>query len=146
MIRYFCDKCGKEMKPEEIFLVRIDEFSANVCINRFNEIQVCEECKEQIMGPSVEIHPVKQVNRLDKQEEITNFMTQSHYLLEDCDNIDNDFETENYKEKLLEDGLNIVQNIFNIFDKYELTKQVPEAVTKHKERMKKENWTFKEWK
>ena len=47
MIKYFCDKCGKEIKTEvrAIPMYARDRFGAAICFIRYNHI--CEECAKQ---------------------------------------------------------------------------------------------------
>ena len=155
MIKYYCDKCGKEIDTEEIYLVEINKLNRkNIYENNFNEVQLCKECAENIKRVNVEFYPVAQINRYDKETEQSilsknyeSFLSSMRSIECRNSNLNSKFIKEILTERdLIRSGLNIIQSVCNLFDKYEVTKEIPKALQEHKERMKKENWTFKEWK
>lgn len=154
MIKYYCDKCGKEIDTDEIYLVRVEGLNReNVFKHNLSEVQLCKECAENIKKVSVEFYPVAQINHYDKETEQSILSKNYENFLFTMKNIDcinlkstnSRFIPENEKN-LIKAGLNIIQSVCNLFDKYGVTKEIPKALQEHKERMKKENWTFKEWK
>lgn len=150
MIKYYCDKCGKEITYREVNIARVNKVDSK---NWFEEVQLCKECAENIKKLSVEFYPVAQINHYDKETEQSILSKNYESFLFTMKNIDcinlkstnSKFIPENEKN-LIKAGLNIIQSVCNLFDKYGVTKEIPKSLQEHKERMKSENWTFKEWK
>lgn len=142
MMKFYCDKCEKEISIDEIYIVDVSKFGREEIES---EIQLCKECVEKIKKVDTSLYPVKQVNRRDLSDETSDLLAYESEFIELLGKVKFDNVSIEEKEQFMLIGINIYQNILNIFDKVGLSKNIPDMIKKHKENMKSKNWDFKDF-
>lgn len=139
MIKYICDKCGKEVKRIELRQIEVLDADGNT---KKAGIHWCEDCVSKINKMNNVSFPVLDTTEiafeveLDKLREETEELIGAaiKYKTNEIVTIDN----------VIEESYDVIQVVINLIDKLELTDYMQEGLEKHIEKLKGRGWKFKE--
>ena len=128
MIKYICDKCGKEVKRIELRQIEVLDADGNI---KKAGIHWCEDCVSKINEMNRVSFPI-----LDKLKEETEELLGAaiKYKTNEIVTIDN----------VIEESYDVIQVVVNIIDRLGLMDYMQEGLEKHIEKLKGRGWEFKE--
>ncbi|MFR2207534.1 MAG: hypothetical protein ACLS59_08355 [Clostridia bacterium] len=139
MIKYICDKCGKEVKRIELRQIEVLDADGNI---KKAGIHWCEDCVSKINEMNRVSFPILDTSgiafevELDKLKEETEELLGAaiKYKTNEIVTIDN----------VIEESYDVIQVVVNIIDRLGLMDYMQEGLEKHIEKLKGRGWEFKE--
>ena len=132
MIKHYCDKCRKEIKGKDIYIV---EISTGVLINK--EFELCKICAENIDRS----FPVLDTSDITFEEEMSKFDEEVKELKEAIELF-----TSNELiplDDVIEESYDVIQVVINLIDRLGLMDYMQEGLEKHIDKLKDRGWKFK---
>ena len=138
MIKYICDKCGKEVKRVEIRQIEVLDADGNMlkkgihwcdnCVSKINEMN-------RVSFPILDTSGIAFEVELDKLKEETEELLGAviKYKTNEFELIDN----------VIEEGYDVIQVVVNIIDRLGLIDYMQEGLERHIEKLKGRGWKFK---
>lgn len=132
MIKHYCDKCRKEIKEKDIYIV---ELSKGILINK--EFELCKDCAENIDRS----FPVLDTSDITFEEEMSKFDEEVKELKEAIELF-----TSNELiplDDVIEESYDVIQVVINLIDRLGLMDYMQEGLEKHIDKLKDRGWKFK---
>lgn len=143
-VKYFCDKCGKEVNKDDLVLVMLTgRDGEGYTLNNFevesDSFEVCPECVKKIKNIS-NVFPILDTDKINLQEEIEKIKEESEEFIEACKLYEIGEKT--YSE-VIEEFFDIVQVSLNVIDRLALIHLLEGGLNLHRAKMNERGWKVK---
>lgn len=145
MIKYFCDKCGKEVEEKDLVLVMItgQEENGEYMLNGMNpkndSFEVCPECLKKIKNIG-NAFPILDTDKFTMKEQIEKVKEESEEFIEACKLYENG---EIGSKKVIEEFFDIIQASLNTVDRLALIHLLEGGLGFHRRKMNDRGWKVK---
>lgn len=135
MIKYYCDKCQKEIEKKDKYNITIQTYKGEL-INE--DIELCGDCANTIDKFTF---PILDTRNYEFQEELDKLKEETEELLVAIDKYKGKEEIILIDE-VIEESYDVIQVVVNILYRLGLLEFMSEGLEKHIEKLKKRGWKF----